>query len=311
MIIRGGYNVYPREIEEVLYEHPAVREAAVIGDPARRARRGGRRRRRAQGRRATATRRRAARRSSRSGSPPTSTRATSGSSTSCPRARPARSSSARSSHRSPSPKQVDPGSGRPVACGQTASVPQAGMTRSSSSTYWPRWRGPRNRSRTRVWAASPMRSARVRVGEQALDALAEGGEVASGRPGSRCGRPRSGPGCRRRGGDDRAALPHRLGDGEPEALGQALLRDDVGAPLQRVDDHGVLVGVLHRQQREVHAAADAAAAARARPPRPRRRPRRPRGRRPPPSRRGPRARGAARRRRGRARRTPPARRAGP
>jgi long-chain acyl-CoA synthetase len=33
MIIRGGFNVYPREIEEVLYEHPAVREAAVIGRP--------------------------------------------------------------------------------------------------------------------------------------------------------------------------------------------------------------------------------------------------------------------------------------
>jgi long-chain acyl-CoA synthetase len=33
MIIRGGYNVYPREIEEVLYEHPAVLEAAVIGLP--------------------------------------------------------------------------------------------------------------------------------------------------------------------------------------------------------------------------------------------------------------------------------------
>ena len=33
MIIRGGYNVYPREIEDVLYEHPAVREAAVIGVP--------------------------------------------------------------------------------------------------------------------------------------------------------------------------------------------------------------------------------------------------------------------------------------
>ncbi|HEX4249717.1 MAG TPA: long-chain fatty acid--CoA ligase [Pseudonocardia sp.] len=31
MIIRGGYNVYPREIEEVLYEHPAIAEAAVIG----------------------------------------------------------------------------------------------------------------------------------------------------------------------------------------------------------------------------------------------------------------------------------------
>jgi long-chain acyl-CoA synthetase len=33
IIIRGGYNVYPREIEEVLYEHPAVLEAAVIGIP--------------------------------------------------------------------------------------------------------------------------------------------------------------------------------------------------------------------------------------------------------------------------------------
>jgi long-chain acyl-CoA synthetase len=33
MIIRGGYNVYPREVEEVLYEHPAVQEAAVVGVP--------------------------------------------------------------------------------------------------------------------------------------------------------------------------------------------------------------------------------------------------------------------------------------
>jgi long-chain acyl-CoA synthetase len=33
MVIRGGYNVYPREIEDVLYEHPAVREVAVIGVP--------------------------------------------------------------------------------------------------------------------------------------------------------------------------------------------------------------------------------------------------------------------------------------
>jgi long-chain acyl-CoA synthetase len=33
MIIRGGFNVYPREIEEVLYAHPDVVEAAVIGVP--------------------------------------------------------------------------------------------------------------------------------------------------------------------------------------------------------------------------------------------------------------------------------------
>jgi long-chain acyl-CoA synthetase len=33
LIIRGGYNVYPREVEEILYEHPAVREVAVVGLP--------------------------------------------------------------------------------------------------------------------------------------------------------------------------------------------------------------------------------------------------------------------------------------
>jgi long-chain acyl-CoA synthetase len=33
LIIRGGYNVYPREVEEVLYEHPKIREAAVVGLP--------------------------------------------------------------------------------------------------------------------------------------------------------------------------------------------------------------------------------------------------------------------------------------
>ncbi|MCW1248839.1 long-chain fatty acid--CoA ligase [Acaricomes phytoseiuli] len=33
MILRGGYNVYPREVEEVLYEHPAVVEVAVLGKP--------------------------------------------------------------------------------------------------------------------------------------------------------------------------------------------------------------------------------------------------------------------------------------
>ena len=33
LVIRGGFNIYPREVEEVLYEHSAVREAAVIGIP--------------------------------------------------------------------------------------------------------------------------------------------------------------------------------------------------------------------------------------------------------------------------------------
>lgn len=33
LIISGGYNVYPRNVEEALYQHPAIEEAAVIGKP--------------------------------------------------------------------------------------------------------------------------------------------------------------------------------------------------------------------------------------------------------------------------------------
>ncbi len=33
MIIAGGYNIYPRDIDEVLYEHPKVAEACAIGVP--------------------------------------------------------------------------------------------------------------------------------------------------------------------------------------------------------------------------------------------------------------------------------------
>ncbi|MYR42093.1 long-chain fatty acid--CoA ligase, partial [Streptomyces sp. SID5910] len=33
IVIRGGYNVYPREVEEVLMRHPGVAQVAVIGLP--------------------------------------------------------------------------------------------------------------------------------------------------------------------------------------------------------------------------------------------------------------------------------------
>ena len=33
LIIAGGFNVYPREVEEVLYEHPKVEEVSVVGVP--------------------------------------------------------------------------------------------------------------------------------------------------------------------------------------------------------------------------------------------------------------------------------------
>src|ERR1700751_5817676 len=33
MIIIGGYNVYPREIDEILFKHPAILEAATVGVP--------------------------------------------------------------------------------------------------------------------------------------------------------------------------------------------------------------------------------------------------------------------------------------
>jgi long-chain acyl-CoA synthetase len=36
LIIRGGFNVYPRDVEDVLVQHPAVQMAAVVGRPSER-----------------------------------------------------------------------------------------------------------------------------------------------------------------------------------------------------------------------------------------------------------------------------------
>jgi fatty-acyl-CoA synthase len=33
MVIRGGENIYPREVEEFLYQHPAVSDVQVVGVP--------------------------------------------------------------------------------------------------------------------------------------------------------------------------------------------------------------------------------------------------------------------------------------
>ena len=83
------------------------------------------------------------------------------------------------------------------------------------------------------------------------------------------------------GADHRPALPHRLGDGQPEALGEALLHDDVRSPLQRVDHRRVFVEVVHRQADQMRPAAGLAPGARATRYRPRARRPRLRGRRRP------------------------------
>ena len=55
LIIRGGFNVYPRDVEDALVEHPGVALAAVVGRPDPRPRRGGRRLRLAARRRPSST----------------------------------------------------------------------------------------------------------------------------------------------------------------------------------------------------------------------------------------------------------------
>ena len=179
MIIRGGYNVYPREIEEVLYEHPAVREAAVVGVPhaelgeevgAAVALKAG----------ADAT--------------PAELRAyvkeqvaaykyprRCGSSTSCPRARPARSSSARSScpsrsHRRPSSPTA---SARSCARWPTRSCGRSPATRTRRAS------GPRAAAISAPTRASPMRCSACRPRSAGLLALLDGLHVLGFVAGSR------------------------------------------------------------------------------------------------------------------------------
>ena len=128
LIIRGGYNVYPREVEEALYEHEAVAEVAVIGIPhdslgeevgAAVALKPGEK-----------VSEEDLQRSPRSGWPPTSTPAPCGSSTSCPRAPPARSCAARSA-----PRRRDVSERRPSRPRRTESADL-----SSQHRRWrPRW----------------------------------------------------------------------------------------------------------------------------------------------------------------------------
>ena len=84
-----------------------------------------------------------------------------------------------------------------------------------------------------------------------------------------------------------AALPHRLGHREAEALGQALLHHHVRVALQGIDDRRVLIEVVHRQRRQVHPRSDIIGQAMPAPRERRRTRRRPRDRRPPRPSRGP------------------------
>ena len=52
--------------------------------------------------------------------------------------------------------------------------------------------------------------------------------------------------------DDRASLPQRFGDSKPEALFEALLDDHIGMALERVNDCGVFLDVVHRHACDCH-----------------------------------------------------------
>ena len=137
----------------------------------------------------------------------------------------------------------------------TVSGHQAGA---NISAYCSRWRSPTYRSRTRACAATPRRSASPSSSRTRRSARREG-HASWGSSRSRPSRswtiwswiPPT------LAGDDRTRLPHRLGDGEPEPLDEALLDDDGRVALHGVDDERVLVEVVHGHRREMDPAADA------------------------------------------------------
>ena len=124
---------------------------------------------------------------------------------------------------------------------------------------------PRNCERTRSRAASPSSRSRSGESQQARDGAREPVEVARVDEQPALAVDDLVLDAADAAGDDGAVLPHRLGDGQPEALGEALLDDDLAVALKRVDDRRVLLEVLHRQRREVDAlrAASGSSASRA------------------------------------------------
>ena len=131
-------------------------------------------------------------------------------------------------------------------------------SREKRSTYWARWRSPRNCCWTRSWADRPRRSARAgslssrcSVAAKASRSCGSAIEQAVAPIGDLVLDPAH------RAGHHGPALPHGLGDRQPEPLDEALLHDRVRVPLERVDDDGVLVHVVHRDRRQVHPLANA------------------------------------------------------
>ena len=200
------------------------------------------------------------------------------------------------------------GCGFSVVAGGSSPQPR----RASSCPYCSRWRSPRNsaparrpwrsrrdgRPRSGRAAALDGRAERLEVGrvvdQQAV--LAVDDLVDDAADGAR---------------DDRPRLPHRLGDGEAEALGEALLDDDRGVALQGVDDRGASSASAIGSAGEVHAAAGGVGQRAPELRCTRRAPRRPRGRRRRRSRPARRGAGARRATDRRARRSRPSRRACP